>query len=102
MITKEQYSNLKEYWDYQRLIEYNKELLKSSLEEIKQREFIPNNISTDDMFEHVWVKVKESDYETPPKSWIPKDLKYRFEWEDEPKDTKKGRPVVLRAKSYNE
>ena len=29
MISKQSYTDLKEYWDYQRLLEYNKEKLKN-------------------------------------------------------------------------
>ncbi len=30
-ISKEDYFNLKEYWDYQRLLQYNREVLKQRL-----------------------------------------------------------------------
>ena len=34
MISKKSYSDLKEYWDYQRLLEYNREKLKDKLKVI--------------------------------------------------------------------
>ena len=30
-ISKQSYTDLKEYWDYQRLLEYNRELLKTKI-----------------------------------------------------------------------
>ena len=43
MIRSEDYRNLKAYWDYQRLIEYNREILKDQLSGV--------NISSVDSFE---------------------------------------------------
>jgi len=101
-ISKESYNNLKEYWDYQRLIEYNKEILRESLKSMQVfNDF--GKVSVEDMFDNIWNKVESNDFEKPPSNWIPQDEKYRFEWEDEPKtnvksNKSKGRPVILRAK----
>jgi len=104
MISKESYEDKKEYWDYQRLIEYNKELLRDSLKSMQGRVFNDfGKVSTEDMFDNIWNKVEADDFEEPPKDWIPQDEKYRFEWEGDPKKNiklskSKGRPVVLKAK----
>jgi len=104
-ITKIQYEDLKEYWDYQRKIEYNKEALKNMLNKFEGRVYNDfGMVSQEEVFENLWSKVISDDFEDPPKDWIPKDKKYRFEWEGEPKVTKKpssskGRPVILRAKT---
>ena len=69
MISKQSYIDLKEYWDYQRLLEYNKEKLKDKLQRVEGKVFSQ------------FGPVKTDDLETPPIGWIPKDKKYRFEWE---------------------
>ena len=109
MITKAQYKDLKEYWDYQRVLEFNKESLKRRLEKVKGRVFDINGPieNLDTLFEEIWAKVSSDELETPFKGWIPLDPKWRFEWEPDPNAPKqleqpKGRPVVLRARNYNE
>ena len=97
-ISESSYKDLKEYWDYQRKIEYNKELLKNSLKQMDIGPLGPK-MDIDDMFDSIWVKVDEDDYENPPKNWIPKNDKLKFDWET---DNLKGRPVILRAKKQNE
>lgn len=102
-ISKQSYEQLKEYWDFQRVIEYNKELLKRRLAMTKSKIFSPAgmDIEPENMFDVIWPKVTQDDYEDPPKEWVPENENYRFEWETYPKQlTKpKGRPVVLRAKT---
>ena len=39
MISKKSYTDLKEYWDYQRLLEYNREVLKKRLKKVEGRVF---------------------------------------------------------------
>ena len=39
MISKQSYTDLKEYWDYQRLLEYNKEKLKDKLQRVEGKVF---------------------------------------------------------------
>ena len=35
-ISKQSYTDLKEYWDYQRLLEYNRELLQQRLSKVNE------------------------------------------------------------------
>jgi len=109
MITKEQYKDLKEYWDYQRVLEYNKEALKHRLAKVKGRVFdIHGPVESENLFEEIWVNITDKDLEIPFKGWVPQNEKFRFEWERDPNTPKqlpnipKGRPVVLRARNYNE
>ena len=82
MISKQSYTDLKEYWDYQRLLEYNKEKLKDKLQRVEGRVFSQfGPVKTDDLFNDIWINIETADLETPPVGWIPKDKKYRFEWE---------------------
>ena len=104
MITKESYGNLKEYWDYQRLLEYNKELLRHRLSQMQGNVFTQfGALNTTDMFDDIWINIESKDLEEPYKGWIPQNEDYRFEWEGEPDRNakipeRKGRPVILRAK----
>jgi len=82
MISKQSYTDLKEYWDYQRLLEYNREKIKDKLERVEGRVFSQfGPVSTDKLFDDIWTNVESHDLETPPVGWIPKDKKLRFEWE---------------------
>ena len=83
MITKQSYKDLKEYWDYQRLIEYNKELLRKRLVESKVKIFsqVGMDVAPENMFDEIWNRMTPEDFEKPTKDWIPQDDKYRFEWE---------------------
>jgi len=108
MITKEQYKDLKEYWDYQRMIAYNKEMVFMMANNFEGRVYNDfGMVSIDEMKNLLWTRVKPEDYEEPIKGWVPEDPKLRFEWEGQahmprldfelPK-TRSGRPVILRAK----
>ena len=111
MITKESYKDLKEYWDYQRKIAYNKEMVFMMADNFEGRVYNDfGMVSLDDMKDLLWTRVRPEDYEEPRKGWVPEDPKLRFEWEGPaymPKvfdllGTRSGRPVVLRAKKKND
>ena len=109
MITKESYKDLKEYWDYQRKIAYNKEMVFMMADNFEGRVYNDfGMVGIDEMKDLLWTRVKPEDYEEPRKGWVPEDPKYRFEWEGpahmpkfktyEDDIPKRGRPVILRAK----
>ena len=111
MITKESYKDLKEYWDYQRKIAYNKEMVFMMADSFDGRVYNDfGMVSLDDMKDLLWTRVRPEDYEEPRKGWVPEDPKLRFEWEGPaymPKifdlsGVRSGRPVVLRAKKKND
>lgn len=77
MITKTQYQDLKEYWDYQRLLEYNREKVWIDAERFGDEED-----PADAIFEILWNKIDPDDFETPPTDWVPKNIKYRIEGEN--------------------
>ena len=109
-ITKESYKDLKEYWDYQRKVQYNKEVVHNMADQFEDRvqnDFGP--VSLNEMKDLLWSRVKPEDYEEPRKGWIPEDPNLRFEdegsthmtkWEFE--EPKKGKRVVLKAKKLND
>jgi len=108
-ITKESYE--KPYWDFQRKIQFNKEKIKAVAEQFEKR--IHNEfgaMSSKDLYEMMWNRCTQEDYDEPHPNWIPEDEKLRLWWEGEPKPhhlaieppMKKGRPVVLRAKNFYE
>ena len=111
MITKESYKDLKEYWDYQRKIGYNKEMVFMMADNFEGRVYNDfRMVNINDMKELLWARVRPEDYEEPRKGWVPEDSKLRFEWEGPaymPKvfdlsGHRSGRPVVLRAKKKND
>ena len=82
MISKQSYTDLKEYWDYQRLLEYNREKIRDKLERVEGKVFSQfGPVKTDTLFDDIWLNVETSDLETPPIGWIPKEKNLRFEWE---------------------
>ena len=109
MITKKDYEDLKEYWDYQRKVQYNKEVVFNMADSFEGRvynDFGPVNLN--DMKELLWTRVKSEDYEEPRKGWVPEDEKLRFEWEgpanmpDFEIPPPKGDSIAMRAKDLKE
>jgi len=109
-ITKQSYKDLKEYWDYQRKVQYNKEIVHNMAEQFENRVYNDfGMVDLKEMKDLLWTRVKSEDYEEPRKDWVPEEPSLRFEWEGpafmpkfktyEDDMPKRGRPVVLRAKS---
>tara|TARA_B100000035_G_C20585262_1_gene372886 strand:+ start:107 stop:472 length:366 start_codon:yes stop_codon:yes gene_type:complete len=100
-IQPKEYNDLKEYWDYQRKIAYNKEQIYAMAERFEGRtynDFGPVHI--DEVKKMLWDKIKPEEYEEPPEDWVPQDPKLRMWHEDQLDTTKispKARKVVLRA-----
>jgi len=86
MITKEQYESLKEYYDYQRKVAYNKEIVFNMAEKFEGRVYNDfGMVNMKDMKELLWVRVKPEDYEEPRAGWVPQDESLRFEGEGQAK-----------------
>ena len=83
MITKKDYTEFKPYWDYQRKIEYNRELLEDRVElikiELQTHEGV--DLPLDEKFNEMWNALEPEDYEDPPRAWIPKNADYQVEGE---------------------
>ena len=67
-----EYENLKEYYDFQRKKEYNRELLIVAIEEMETK------IGLSMSFDEIWSRVEEKDYQEAPNNWVPKDDKWRI------------------------
>ena len=78
MIKSEDYINLKAYWDYQRLIEYNREILKDQLQNVHEDD---PEVDIDEMFNTLWDHIDPIDYEETPRGWIPKNIDVQVEGE---------------------
>ena len=88
MISKEEYYNYKEYYDHQRLREYNREKVYEGVKEFldsvekmtkKEGEDNPLEGGLEKMFEKIWVKTEEKDWDFPiPVGWVPQDGKWRL------------------------
>ena len=84
-ISKQSYNELKEYWDYQRKIEYNKEMVHFMAEKFKGRVYNDfGMVSLDKLKEILWTRVQPEDYEEPRKGYVPEDPNLRIEGEGEP------------------
>jgi len=105
-ITKESYKDLKEYWDYQRKVQYNKEVVHNMADQFEGRVYNEfGQVDLQQVKNILWDRVNPDDYEEPRKGWIPEEPNLRFEdegssfmpeWDFE--KPKKGRKVVLKAK----
>ena len=65
-IQQKEYIDLKEYWDFQRKKEYNKERVFAMADKFEGRaftEFGPVNI--EEMKQMLWTKIPQSEYEDP-------------------------------------
>ena len=64
-MNEKEYKDKKSYHDYQRVVQYNREILQLALKDEHK-----------DMFNHVWGCLPSENYEAPPKNWRPADKKY--------------------------
>ncbi len=103
-INKKSYEDLKPYWDYQRKVAFNKELVYALAEQFKNRVYNDfGMLSLNELKETLWTRVTPEEYEDPKPGWVPEDYKLRFEWEGDarmprlelPKPKGRGRPVII-------
>ena len=101
-IQKDDYEKFKEYWDFQRKVEYNKEQVFKMADRFEGRIFSDfGQVNIDDMKQTLWARVPQEEYEDPPLDWVPENENYRF-WHEtggriQNKLSSKARKVVLRA-----
>ena len=73
-VSKEEYKKLKEYFDFQRKVEYNKEKLRKAVEVMLDE--------PDILFNDIWSRMKEDEMIEAPKDWVPKNDKLKIEGEE--------------------
>lgn len=84
-ISEADYYRLKDYWDYQRKVEYNREKVYHMAERINSvmnANF--NGMPEHEMKEMMWAKIPIHDYDDPPTGYIPEDPKLRLWYETWP------------------
>jgi len=75
VIPLKEYERLKEYYDFQRKKEYNREQLRDAIEEVEKR------IGFSMSFDEIWSRLDEKDYQETPNNWVPRDPKWRIQGE---------------------
>lgn len=72
-ISQKDYEKFKEMYDYKRLVEYNKEKIKTNIAEMYEN-FAVAGLSEEELFNHFWEKINLNNvkFDEPPESWIPK------------------------------
>ena len=73
-VPKQKYIEFKEYYDFQRKVQYNKEKLRKAV-----------NFMLDDpeaLFEDIWGKMKEEEMIEAPKNWVPENDNLKIEGEE--------------------
>tara|TARA_B110000971_G_C19724172_1_gene370017 strand:- start:225 stop:533 length:309 start_codon:yes stop_codon:yes gene_type:complete len=84
-IPKAKYEELKEYWDYQRKIEYNREVIYFMADKFQNRVYNDmGNVSIENLKKILWERVQPEDYEEPRKGYVPEDENLRIEGEGKP------------------
>ena len=64
-ISKQSYNKLKEYWDYQRKVEYNREMVFGMADQFEGRVYNDfGMVNLQDMKELLWQRVKAEDLGT--------------------------------------
>ena len=82
-IQQDEYLKLKDYYDFQRKKEYNKEKVMKMCEQMGGKLYdeygqVPLQVVKDT----IWTRIPQEEYEEPPKDWIPEDPNYRL-WNEE-------------------
>jgi len=73
----DEYNNLKEYYDFQRKKEYNREQLRNAIDELEKRLGVAVYMT----FDEIWSRIEEIDYQEAPSDWVPKEDKWRIQGE---------------------
>lgn len=81
MITQTEYKSMKEYYDWQRVVEYNREEAYKRAEKIVEGMKEQNvELDVDRIFEELWNDTHQEEYENPiPDNWIPKNVDLQIE-----------------------
>ena len=75
-IPLKEYDKLKEYYDFQRKKEFNREQLQDAMTHIEEKLGIMTL-----SFDEIWSRLDEKDYQETPNNWVPRDPKWRIQGE---------------------
>lgn len=93
-VTEKDYNKYKEYWDYQRKKEYNKEKVYYMAEKYNGRMVTDfGTVPLNEMQSMMWSRINPKDYDDPPKGYIPENPHYRLwneKWPPERDMVKEG------------
>ena len=87
MISDKEYKEFKAMYDWQRKVEFNKELLRQNIElffkfqgtnNFFMTDSGPEKISPERMYEDMWDMMNENGYDEPPRDWVPLDPSLRI------------------------
>jgi len=78
-IPEKEYYELKEYWDFQRKKEYNKEKVIKMCDSFGGKLYDQfGQVPLQEIKDTIWTRIPQSEYEEPPSDWVPEDPKYRL------------------------
>ena len=78
-ISEKHYKELKEYWDYQRKVEYNREKVYHMAERIAANTYTEfGSLPIDEVQSILWSKIESKNYDDPPRGYIPENSEYRL------------------------
>ena len=73
-VPKQKYIEFKEYYDFQRKVQYNKEKLKKAVDFMLDE--------PDILFDDIWGRMKEEEMIEVPKDWVPENDNLKIEGEE--------------------
>ena len=98
-ISKDKYDELKPYYDWQRTKQFNKDWCRAVVQKVFSLADSVIGEDENSATELLWVHMKEEEYQTPPKNYVPDDPKWRIEGEDY-EDWKKVRQNIMVLDQY--
>ena len=98
-ISKDKYSELKPFYDFQRQKEFNKDWCRAVVQKVCNLSDGIIGFDEDSAIELLWLHMKEEEYQMPPKNYVPDDPKWRIEGEDY-EDWKKVRKNIMVMDQY--
>ncbi len=81
-ISKDKYNELKPYYDFQRQKEFNKDWCRAVVQKVSSLSDGILGENEDSATELLWLHMKEEEYQTPPKNYVPDNPDWRIEGED--------------------
>ncbi len=82
MIKKIDYDRLKEYWDFQRKKEYQKDWIRAVVKKANQFADFSGGVNEKEMINYMYNNLEEKDYQQPPSNYVPDDENFRIEGEN--------------------